>query len=223
MEKPPEKVTMYEIEEIGGANIGLGRATWPFAKLLVNRNELQLNASIIGNVYFRPSDVISIEPFTLLSGTGIKINHRVGQYSEKVIFLTSGSNDLIKRIKDTGFLNNSSTIPTEVETRIIKYQSSGSFPMKWSSVIVFGVVWNLLFLGDLLGYFKNTNNRIPIGMGVQLALAFAFLFALVTLVSTPFSRLVLKDGRKVKEVKSFLFFLMFISGLMFTIFSLIIS
>jgi hypothetical protein len=211
---------MYEIEETGGANIGFAKATWPFAKLLVNKNELQLNASIIGNLYFRPSDVISIEPFTLFSGTGIKINHRVGGYSEKVIFLTSSSRDLIKRINDTGFLSNSGTIPAEVGARIIKYQSSGSFPMKWSAVIVFGVIWNLLFLGDLLGYFGNTNNRIPIGIGSQLALAFAFLFALSILLSEPFSQLVLKDGRKVKDVKSFLFFLMLISGFMFTIFSI---
>ncbi|RQO70568.1 hypothetical protein DBR43_21425 [Pedobacter sp. KBW06] len=212
---------MYEIVETGGANIGSGRATWPFAKLLVNKNELQLNASIIGNVYFRPSDVISIEPFTLFSGTGIKINHRVSGYSEKVIFLTSGSRDLIKRINDTGFLSNSDTIPAEVEARINKYQSSGSFPMKWSAVIVFVVVWNLLFLGDLLGYFKNTSNHLPIGMGVQLALAFAFLFALTTQLSAPFSRLVLKDGRKAEEIKSFLLFLMLISGLMFILFSFI--
>ena len=212
---------MYEIEETGGANIGSARATGPFAKLLVNKNELQLNASILGNVCFRPSDVISIEPLSLFSGTGIKINHRVGGYSEKVIFLTSGSRDLIKRINDTGFLSNSDTIPAEVEARINKYQSSGSFPMKWSAVIVFVVVWNLLFLGDLLGYFKNTNNHIPIGMGVQLALAFAFLFALTTLLSAPFSRLVLKDGRKAAEVKSFLLFLMLISGLMFILFSFI--
>jgi hypothetical protein len=211
---------MYEIEETGGANIGFAKATWPFAKLLVNKNELQLNASIIGNLYFRPSDVISIEPFTLFSGTGIKINHRVGGYSEKVIFLTSSSRDLIKRINDTVFLSNSGTIPAEVGARIIKYQSSGSFPMKWSAVIVFGVIWNLLFLGDLLGYFGNTNNRIPIGIGSQLALAFAFLFALSILLSEPFSQLVLKDGRKVKDVKSFLFFLMLISGFMFTIFSI---
>jgi len=210
---------MYEIEETGGANIGFAKATWPFAKLLVNKNELQLNASIIGNLYFRPSDVISIEPFTLFSGTGIKIHHRVGEYNEKVIFLTSGSRDLIKRINDTGFLSNCNAIPAEVEARIIKYQSSGSFPMKWSAVIVFGVIWNLLFLGDLLGYFGNPNNPLPIGMGAQLALAFAFLFALSILLSEPFSQLVLKDGRKVKEVKSFLFFLMFISGLMLTIFS----
>jgi hypothetical protein len=196
---------MYEIEETGGANIGFGRATWPFAKLLVNKNELQLNASIIGNVYFRPSDIISIEPSTLFSGAGIKINHRVNEYSEKVIFLTSGSRDLIKRIEDTGFLNNPGPIPTEVEAKIVKYQSSGSFPMKWSAVIIFGVIWNLLFLGDQMGYFGNTN-RIPIGIGAQLALAFAFLFALAILLSESFSRLVLKDGRKAREIRPFLFF-----------------
>ena len=212
---------MYQIEETGGANIGFGRATWPFAKLLVNKNELQLNASIIGNVYFRPSDIISIEPSTLFSGTGIKINHRVNEYSKKVIFLTSGSRDLIKRIEDTGFLNNPDPIPAEVEAKIIKYQSSGSFPMKWSAVIVFVVIWNLLFLGDQLGYFGNTNNRIPIGIGVQLALAFAFLFALAILLSEPFSLLVLKHGRKAREIKSFLLFLMLITGFMFTMVSLI--
>ena len=117
---------MFEIEETGGANIGLGRATWPFAKLLVNKNELQLNASLIGNVYFRPSDIISIEPSSFFSGTGIKINHRVSGYSQKIIFLTSGSGDLIKRIEDTGFLNNPDTIPAEVESRILKYQAEAS-------------------------------------------------------------------------------------------------
>jgi len=212
---------MYEIEETGGANIGFGRATWPFAKLLVNKNELRLNASIIGNLYFRPSDIISIEPSSLFSGAGIKINHRVNEYNAKVIFLTSDSRDLIKRIESTGFLNNPGPIPDEVEAEIIKYQSSGSFPMKWSAVIVFVIIWNLLFLGDQLGYFGNTNNRIPIGMGAQLALAFAFVFAVAILLSESFSRLVLKDGRKAIEIRSFLFFLMLIIGFMFTVVSLI--
>ena len=117
---------MYDIEETGGANIGFGQATWPFAKLAVNKNELRLNASIIGNVYFRPCDVISIEPSSFFSGAGIKINHRVKEYSETVIFLTSGSRNLIKRIEDTGFLNNPDTIPAEVESRILKYQAEAS-------------------------------------------------------------------------------------------------
>lgn len=212
---------MFEIEETGGANIGFGRATWPFAKLLVNKNELRLNASIIGNVYFRPSDIISIEPSSLLSGSGIKINHRVNEYSAKVIFLSSGSRDLIKRIEDSGFLNNPGPIPAEVEAEIAKYQSSGSFPMKWSAVIVFVVIWNLLFLGDQLGYLGNNNNRIPIGIGAQVALAFAFVFALAILLSEPFSRVVLKDGHKAGDIRSFLFFLMVITGFMFTMVSLI--
>jgi hypothetical protein len=212
---------MYEIEETGGANIGFGRATWPFAKLLVNKNELRLNASIIGNLYFKPSDIISIEPSSLFSGAGIKINHRVNGYSAKVIFLTSGSRDLIKRIESIGFLNNTEPIPAEIEAEIIKYQSSGSFPIKWSAVIVFVVIWNLLFLGDQLGYFGNTNKRIPIGIGAQSALAFAFVFALAILLSETFSRIVLKDGRKAREIRSFLFFLMLITGFMFIMVSLI--
>ena len=212
---------MYEIEETGGANIGFARATWPFAKLLVNKNELRLNASIIGNLYFRPSDIISIEPSSLFSGAGIKINHRVNEYNAKIVFLTSGGRDLIKRIENTGFLNNPGPIPFEVETEIKKYQSSGSFPMKWSAVIVFVVIWNLLFLGDQLGYFGNTNYHTPIGMGAQLAFAFAFLFALTILLSERFSRLVLKDGRKAREIKSFLFFLILISGLLLTMISFI--
>lgn len=212
---------MYEIEETGGANVGFGRATWPFAKLLVNKNELRLNASIIGNLYFRPSDIISIEPSSLFSGAGIKINHRVSEYNAKVIFLTSGSRDLIKRIESTGFLNNAGPIPSDVEAEIMKFQSNGSFPMKWPAVIVFVVTWNLLFLGDQLHYFGKTNNRIPIGMGSQLALAFAFLFALAILLSKPFSRLVLKDRREAKDIRSFLLFLMAITGFMFTVVSLI--
>ena len=217
----PNQIAMYEIEETGGARIGFGHASWPFAKLLVNKNELRLNASILGTVCFRPSDIISIEPSSLFSGAGIKINHRLSAYSAKVIFLTSGSRDLIKRIQDTGFLNNPDPIPAEVEAEVVEYQSSGSFPMKWSAVIVFVVIWNLLFLGDRLGYFGNTGNRIPIGIGAQLALAFAFLSALAILVSEPFSRLVLKDGRSAREIRSFLFFLMFITGFMFATISLI--
>lgn len=212
---------MYDIEETGGANIGFGRTTWPFAKLMVNKNELRLNASILGNLYFRPSDIVSIEPPSLFFGGGIKINHRVNGYSAKVVFLTFGSRDLIKRIEDSGFLNNTSPIPAEVENEIVKYQSSGSFPMKWSAVIVFVIVWNALFLGDQLGYFGSTNNRIPIGIGAKLALAFAFVFALAILISQPFSRVVLKDGRTAKEIKSFLLFLMLISGFMFAMVSLI--
>jgi hypothetical protein len=211
---------MYEIKETGGAKMGLVGCTWPFAELLVSKNELQLNASIIGNMYFRPSDVISIERSSFFYGAGIKINHRVNGYSQNVIFSTFAGRDLIKRIEDSGFLNNQGPLPDEIEGKISKYQSSGSFPMKWSALIVFVVIWNLLFLGDQLGYFGKLDG-FPLGIGAKLGLAFAFIFAFATLLSEPFSILVLKDGRTAKEIRSFLFFLMAISGLMFTMTSLV--
>ena len=44
---------MNDIEETGGAKIGLAQATWPFATLTVNKNLLRINASILGNLYAR--------------------------------------------------------------------------------------------------------------------------------------------------------------------------
>jgi hypothetical protein len=205
---------MYDIEETGGAKIGFGHATWPFAKLSVNKNVLQLNASVIGNLYFRPSDVISIEPSSFLTGAGIKINHRVEKYRSKVIFLTSGSSDLISRIESTGFLHNTDALPADVEAEIAKYQLGGSFPIKWSAAIAFIAIWNLLFLADQFGYFGKRSN-MPLGNGARLAIAFAFLFALTLLISEPFRQLVLKEGRTIKDVKPFLLFLMLITGIMF--------
>ena len=205
---------MNDIEETGGAKIGLAHATWPFAKLTVNKNVLQLNASVIGNLYFRPSDIISIAPSSFLSGAGIKINHRVEKYSSKVIFLTWRSSDLISRIESIGFLHNTDALPADVEAEITKYQLGGSFPIKWSAAIAFIVIWSLLFLADQLGYFGKKSN-MPLGNGARLAIAFAFLFALVLLISEPFRQLILKEGRTIKDVKLFLLFLMLITGIMF--------
>ena len=205
---------MSDIEETGGAKIGLARATWPFARLTVNKNVLQLNASIIGNLYFRPSDIISIEPSSFLSGAGIKINHRVEKYSSKVIFLTSGGSDLISRIEATGFLHNIDALPADLEAEIIKYQLGGGFPIKWSAAIAFIIIWNLLFLGDQLGYFGK-KSTMPLGNGARLALALSFLSALAILISEPVRQMVLKEGRTIKDVKPFLLFLMLITGIMF--------
>jgi hypothetical protein len=196
---------MNEIEETGGAKIGIAQATWPFAKLTVTKNVLQLNASLVGNLYFRPSDIIGIEPSSLLSGAGIKINHRVKEYNSKVIFLTSNGQDLINRIESTGFLQNSNVLPADIEAEITKYQSGGSFPFKWSAAITFIVIWNILFLTDLFTWFGK-RNKMPLGDGARLAIGFAFLFALAVFVVQPFRQLVLKEGRSVKDVKAFLFF-----------------
>jgi len=205
---------MDDIVKTGGAKIGLVRASWPFATLTVNKNMLRLNASIVGNLYFRPSDIISIEPSWGISGAGIQINHRVEKYNSKVVFLTSGGGEIISKIVASGFLNNFDPLPTDLEAEIERYQSGGSFPLKWPAVIAVGVIWNVLFLGDWFGFFGN-NNHIPIGAGSKGALAFVFLFALMLLISQPFRGLVLKPGRTVNDIKAFLLFLMLLTGIIF--------
>ena len=55
-----------EIKKTGGARIGMMNATWPFATLKVNKNRLELNATILGNLVFTPQDIISIESYGLV-------------------------------------------------------------------------------------------------------------------------------------------------------------
>jgi len=74
---------MKELKLTGGARIGKANATIPFATLKVNRDRLELNASIIGNLTFHSSDIVSIEPYTSIPviGQGLKINHKVSTYN----------------------------------------------------------------------------------------------------------------------------------------------
>jgi len=46
----------------GGARIGRANATYPFANLFVDKDVLKINSSIVGNLVFKPQDIISIEP-----------------------------------------------------------------------------------------------------------------------------------------------------------------
>lgn len=213
---------MNELKEIGGARIGMANATWPFANLTVNENRLTLNASIIGNLTFKPSDIISIEPYSVipLLGQGIRIHHKVNNYKEKVVFWTFKSpQELINKIEQTGFLNNTQPISSEDEQEIAKQQSVGGFPIKTWFAIAVVVIWNLLFLYD----FQNRiEGDLPIGNGAKCALAFVFGTGLLLLISEPFRQVILKKGRTLKDIKKFVLFLMFITGIMLLQFSLMV-
>jgi hypothetical protein len=81
---------MHELQLTGGARIGMVNATFPFATLKVNKDQGGLNVSIVGNLTFQASHIISIEPYTMIPilGQGIKINYEVTNYKERVIFWT---------------------------------------------------------------------------------------------------------------------------------------
>ena len=218
---------MNELRLTGGARIGMANATFPFATLKVNKEHLELNASILGNLSFQPSDVISIEPYTLIPilGQGIKINHKVPTYKERVIFWAfKDPIAIIKQIHDIGFLNNENAPTQVIDNTIREKQAKGSFPLKRWFVIAIFVVWNTFFLIDFIPFFFG-EGRNPIGNGMKIAVGILFLTALSSLISADFRNLILKEGRELEDIKKFAIFIMIISGFMFmnlVLFSMVI-
>jgi len=217
---------MTEINETGGARIGLANATWPLAKLIVSKDKLELKASIIGDLVFKPGDVISIQPYTVipLLGQGIRIIHNVSNYNPKVIFWTMGSpSALMQRIAETGFMTNGNPIPPALQQEIVEAQASGGFPLKTSAAIAIVVIWNLLILSGFLQVFNGAHKDITIGFGARAAPAFILLTCLGLLTSQQVRDIILKPGRSLDSIKSFLYLLMFISGIMFLVLCLVPS
>ena len=191
----------------------MANATWPFASLKVNRNQIELNATILGNFVFRPEDVESIEPTGIipLLGQGIRINHKVSNYKPKVIFWTfENPKSLIKKIKETGFLNNTDPIPENLQQDISRNQSKGGFPIKTKAAVAIVVIWNLLFSIDLFNLFKNGFEGTPLGNGAKLAISFILFTSISLLFSTTVRRLVLKKGQSIDSIKKFIYFIILI-------------
>ena len=201
---------MDKLEITGGARIGMANATWPFATLKVSKDKLELDASIIGNLVFQPKDVISIETYTMipLLGQGIKINHRIANYNKKVIFYTfKDPSTVVNQIRQTGFLENGDSKISESDTLVIQQEQVGGFPIKKSVAIGMIVLWNILFLYDFI-------EGMPLGIGATIALTTIFLMSLFSLISKDFSKLILKEGKSIKNINKFLYLLIFISGFM---------
>lgn len=210
---------MFEIKETGGARIGMANASWPFAKLTVNKDVLTLNAGIIGKMVFSPSNIISIQPYSGVAvlGSGIQINHNVNGYDPKVIFWTFNNPlALISKIKQTGFLDNTSTNSVIPDAILSSAQKQGGFPIKPQAAVAIVVIWNILFLYDFYLFFNNSKAVSPINLGGQLALGFMLITCIALLTIEPIRRLVLKEGRSLSDIKLALYFIMLITGVMLT-------
>ncbi|WP_321538486.1 hypothetical protein [Flavobacterium piscinae] len=220
--KPIKK--MNELQLTGGARIGMANATFPLATLKVNKDRLELNASIVGNLIFQASDIVSIEPYVMipLLGQGIKINHNVANYNERVIFWTfKDPSAVVQQIKATGFLSNQNATEQQIDRTIIEKQAKGGFPIKKGFAIGAIVVWNALFLTDFITFFLGKTDKFPIGYGILTAIGLLFLTALLSLLSADFRRLILKEGKTVHDIKKFAIFALIISGFIFPQFGII--
>lgn len=191
-------------------------ASWPLSTLTVTKDRLDLNASLIGTYSFMPDQVISIEPYggIPLIGRGIRINHTVLNYNESVIFFSfKDPKEIIEQIRGTGFLDQtSSTISNDVKNEVMERQKQGRFPIKVPVAVTIIVIWILLFFIDGINYLRNEQNPFPFGNGVLISIGFILILSTLTLFSSGFRKFVLKEGRDIKEVNRFLYFLILICG-----------
>ncbi|WP_343614421.1 hypothetical protein [Flavobacterium sp.] len=208
----------------GGARIGTANASYPLADLYVDKEVLKINASIVGNLIFQPKDIISIEEYHSIPiiGNGIKINHRIEKYNSKVIFWTfKNPATVINEIKKTGFLENTKSEISTEDLKILERQNQGGFPIKKPVVVIFVVLWNLLFLSDIIPFFlQDKPEGFPIGIGMNIAIGLAFLSSILLLISEKFRSLILKEGREFDDIKKFAYLLAFVSGMMFVQFTI---
>lgn len=208
---------MEKFELTGGARIGMANATWPFATLKVSKDKLEVNASIIGKLVFTPNDIVSIKPYTGLTlvGKGIKINHRVANYSNEVIFWTfKNPSVVIHQITRTGFLDGAHSNSGYDHTSVVEQQRQGGFPVKKPVAIGVIVGWNILFISDIIRFATSGGKGTPLGNGAIIAMAGLLLMAVLSLLSKDFCKLILKEGRSKDDISKFLYLIIFISGFM---------
>ena len=193
---------MNKIDATGGARVGWINWTWPFAKLSADFQKLRLKIRLDGEYIFEPGQVISLKKYGVLPviATGIQINHSRLDYPEKIIFWYLGNPmKLIKSIETTGFVP--SCDPSSVPIR------PKGFPLKWSFIIFFLVVWNLLFIVDM-------QNGRELGIYAFLALIFAFVLSISILKVKILQNLILRKGHQITEISHFIILVAGISGLM---------
>lgn len=207
---------MNQIKETGGVKIGLFRASWPLASIAIDTYKMEINASIRGKFVFDKTDIVSITTETSLFKSGLRIKHRVGQYNNDIVFFPKTSAAiLLGQIHQLGFLDLSCKTPNGIEMEIKALQEKSGFPIKIPMAIGIVVAWNLLFLADFLDVFSNKSEHSFTGIGMSLALAMVFIIALLLLISDFVRGIILKDGVDIKSIKTFLFFILFLTGFLF--------
>lgn len=198
-------MAVEEFSMRGGARIGWVNASWPFATLTISRGRLTLSS--LGRYEFDPTQVISIERYGSIPflASGLRINHNRADYPEKMIFWCMGSRDkLLAQITRSGF---SPKAHGNMRPR--------GFPIRWSVIVAFLLIWNALFLLD--GPFSFSEPKEP-GPFVLIALILVFAFSTAVKRSAILQQIVLRKDHHVGEVKAFLVLLQLVSGLLLLIF-----
>jgi hypothetical protein len=88
--------------QIGGARLGLFNATWPFAKLVVEPEELKL--SVLGIKFVFPkASITKIGKYTRFVSTGLRIEHSKKRVPSFIVFWTPNFSALSKELAALGY------------------------------------------------------------------------------------------------------------------------
>jgi hypothetical protein len=206
---------MGELKITGGACVGKVNASFPFATLQADKDKIVLNVSLVANLYFRPEDIITIRPCVESSeeGEGIEIIHHIANYDRNVIFRsTDNAEDVIRRIRETGFLDNVGMSNSENDYKIIN-QKKVRFPVKRTPAIIFTLLCLLLILTDVSGITKNFSGKMLLNIGILTVLGLLFFNSFLLLYSENFRKVILKKGVKLNNIRKTIIYLMIFSGI----------
>ena len=196
----------------GGARVGWLNASWPFARLSANSEQLTISIRLLDTYRFAPDQVSSIQRYVMIPflGWGVQIHHSVADYPQRIIFWCLGNpNRVLQGIRDSGFMPTGSDMPKR-----------RGIPMRWSAIIVAMIVWNALFFLSVIGSRETPPQPGPL---ILLPLVVFFALSIGVLKYQRLQRLILKPDRSIGEIRLYLRFLVFILGMMLAIFSVLLA
>jgi hypothetical protein len=194
-------MSIARISQRGGAHVGWLSASWPLASIRIAPGSLTV--SMLGHYVFVPADVDAIESvgaIPLLS-TGIRIHHTRPDYPEKIVFYGVGRDRMLQAASAAGFRVGEPHL-----------QTKRGFPVRFSAIAVFLLLWNGLFLLYTGGHPFDRPSKPGLFAIVPFAMACAT--ATLALRFPRLQQLILREGRHIGEVRGFLRFTQLIMGVM---------
>lgn len=195
----------------GTAQFGIMKTSWPLAQLTSAPELLTVKAPFLGEYWFTPEQVVSIERYCFIPvlAWGIRIRHTDHHSPETIVFLRTGSPETVLRgIRASGF------VPAAPADALPMRRG---MPARWTVIAAAALLWNAMLLMDF--GWPPFGASVP-GPWTLAALALVFSAALGTLLTPEMQKLVLKPGRSVGEIEPFLLLLVGVSGMMLVILTL---
>lgn len=196
------------MKRFGGGRLGLLTVSWPMASLEIDPGFLKVSA--FGSHTLARGEVVSVEPVGRipLYRRGVRVHHTKSDSPERIEFYMLGSRErLLAEIRAAGFPVGASARPAK-----------RGIPFRVGAIVAAVLIWNGLFLLDLLDFSGRAPARPAIpGPFSAAALTLAFAVATLTPHSALLQRLMLREGRHLGEIRGPLRLLQLILGFMMVI------